>query len=150
MKPGLIALLLVTALAGIGLLVFVLSAEDDSINIDNNSSQLSMPVTPTEEISMQTDAEQAEPITPQEVAQHASANDCWTIIDGTVYDITQYVPRHPGGNEILQACGTDGSSLFKTRKTQEGESVGSGTPHSSNASQQLEAFKIGVVNSSAE
>lgn len=80
-----------------------------------------------------------------EVEKHNSASDCWTIIDGSVYDITTYVPRHPGGDEILRACGADGSTLFNQRQTTSGESVGSGSPHSSSAESQLEKFKLGKL-----
>lgn len=80
-----------------------------------------------------------------EVEKHNSASDCWTIINGNVYDITSYVPRHPGGDEILQACGGDGSTLFNQRETTAGEPVGSGSPHSSSAESQLEGFKIGEL-----
>lgn len=48
-----------------------------------------------------------------EVAQHSSESSCWSIIEGSVYDLTSYVPRHPGGKrEILNICGRDGTSLF--------------------------------------
>ena len=80
-----------------------------------------------------------------DVAKHATGSDCWTIVNGSVYDITSYVPRHPGGDEILQACGADGTSLFTQRKTANGESVGSGTPHSSTAQNQLSSLKIGTL-----
>lgn len=83
--------------------------------------------------------------TATQVATHNTEDDCWTIIDGNVYDITSYIPRHPGGDEILRACGEDGSSLFNQRQTSDGESVGSGTPHSSSATSQLESLKTGVL-----
>ena len=50
--------------------------------------------------------------TASDVAAHASASDCWTIVDGKVYNITSFIPSHPGGPAIIQACGKDGSSLF--------------------------------------
>jgi hypothetical protein len=47
------------------------------------------------------------------VATHNSENSCWSVIEGSVYDLTAYVPKHPGGkSEILAICGKDGSSLF--------------------------------------
>ena len=79
----------------------------------------------------------------EEVAVHNQSDDCWTVIDDKVYDITSYVPRHPGGDEILLACGTDGSSLFNDRTTEDGQTIGSGTAHSTNASRQLDGFLIG-------
>ena len=80
-----------------------------------------------------------------EVATHNSADDCWTVINANVYDITSYIPRHPGGEEILRACGTDGTTLFEQRETQDGQAVGSGTPHSSSAASQLEALQTGIL-----
>lgn len=80
-----------------------------------------------------------------EVAEHNTADDCWTTINGSVYDITPYISRHPGGSEIERACGEDGTSLFESRTTESGEQVGSGTPHSSSAASQLEQFKIGTL-----
>ena len=85
-----------------------------------------------------------------EVAQHSSEDDCWTTIDGVVYDITPYVPRHPGGDEILRACGTDGSSLFNQRQTENGDNVGSGMPHSSRAAGQLAELQIGLLDETEE
>ena len=82
-----------------------------------------------------------------EVATHNTEADCWTIIGGTVYDITNYIPLHPGGEEVLRACGTDGTTLFNSRTTEDGEQIGSGTPHSSNAFSQLGPyFKGDLVN----
>lgn len=84
--------------------------------------------------------------TVEEVKSHNSENDCWTIISGSVYDITDYVSRHPGGEEILRACGEDGTTLFTERKDESGNSVGSGTAHSGSAASQLDNFKIGTVS----
>ncbi len=47
------------------------------------------------------------------VATHNSATSCWTIIDGNVYDLTKWIPQHPGGAAaIKQLCGKDGTALF--------------------------------------
>lgn len=89
-------------------------------------------------------AEVSGPITKTEVAKHASENDCWTIINGSVYDITSYIPRHPGGKNILSACGTDGTNLFNGE--QEGQ-LGGKENHRGNAgiSRMLENYKLGVI-----
>ena len=81
----------------------------------------------------------------EEIALHSTADDCWTAVGGSVYDITNYIPGHPGGEEILLACGTDGTALFGTRTTDDGEQIGSGTPHSTNAVSQLGQFFIGSL-----
>ncbi len=45
----------------------------------------------------------------------------------------------------MRACGVDGTSLFTRRETSEGQSVGSGSPHSENAVDQLKKLKVGSV-----
>jgi cytochrome b involved in lipid metabolism len=48
-----------------------------------------------------------------QVKQHASATSCWSAVDGNVYDLTQWVGRHPGGRaRILSMCGIDGTAIF--------------------------------------
>lgn len=51
-----------------------------------------------------------------EVAQHASADSCWTAVDGGVYDVTAWIGQHPGGRDrILGLCGKDGTAAFTTQ-----------------------------------
>lgn len=48
-----------------------------------------------------------------DIAIHSSEADCWTSIDGNVYDLTQFIKEHPGGRRaILGLCGKDGSADF--------------------------------------
>ena len=35
------------------------------------------------------------------VAKHTSADDCWVILYDTVYDVTEFLPSHPGGIKII-------------------------------------------------
>jgi cytochrome b involved in lipid metabolism len=49
----------------------------------------------------------------EEVTKHSSADDCWTIVQGSVYDLTTFINRHPGGaREVVKICGKDGSDYF--------------------------------------
>lgn len=36
-------------------------------------------------------------ISVQEVQKHASDDDLWLVVDGNVYDLTEFAPEHPGG-----------------------------------------------------
>lgn len=47
-----------------------------------------------------------------EVAKHNTPRDCWVIVRGNVYDVTAWVPRHPGGDLIFVAAGKDSTQLF--------------------------------------
>ncbi|PKQ32468.1 MAG: hypothetical protein CVT62_04030 [Actinobacteria bacterium HGW-Actinobacteria-2] len=48
-----------------------------------------------------------------QVQQHASATSCWTVVDGKVYDVTNWINQHPGGPQrIIGLCGTDGTAAF--------------------------------------
>ncbi|KAI9642442.1 hypothetical protein NHQ30_009247 [Ciborinia camelliae] len=39
--------------------------------------------------------------------------DAWTVLGGKVYNITPYIPYHPGGEpELLKCAGRDGTRLF--------------------------------------
>ncbi|KAI8606236.1 cytochrome b5-like heme/steroid binding domain-containing protein [Dissophora ornata] len=44
---------------------------------------------------------------------HNKADDAWTVLNGKVYNITAYLPFHPGGEkELLRCAGRDGTRLF--------------------------------------
>lgn len=73
------------------------------------------------------------------VAQHSSANDCWIIVQGKVYNVTSFLPRHPGGTEILiPFCGRDASSGFDTK--------GGKGQHSASAQSLLRSFYVGDLS----
>ena len=75
-------------------------------------------------------------LTAAEVAKHDSANDCWSIIRGKVYDLTSFASRHPGGQSaIASICGRDGSSSFLSQHSGD-----------SQANSQLSGFVLGELN----
>ena len=67
-----------------------------------------------------------------QVATHNSASSCWTAIRGGVYDLTKWIPMHPGGAaNILQICGKDGTAAF------DGQHEGQGRPENTLAKYQI-------------
>lgn len=49
----------------------------------------------------------------EEVAQHNSKGSCWVIIHGRAYDVTEFLPEHPGGSKIiLKYAGKDATEEF--------------------------------------
>lgn len=108
-------------------------------NVSNNSSTTSSSSASSNASSASNTASgevTSQSFTLAEVAQHASRTDCWMAIEGEVYNVTNYVSRHPGGNEIVQGCGKDATSMFNSRP-------GNGSSHSNTARSQLQNFKIG-------
>lgn len=74
-------------------------------------------------------------ITLAEVAKHNSWTSCWSAINGNVYDLTSWIPNHPGGEQnILVICGKDGSVAFNGQHSR-----------STRAQTILIGFKIGVL-----
>ena len=81
----------------------------------------------------------AQSLTNYEVAKHNSADNCWIIIQGFVYNVTQYLSLHPGGSDrIIPFCGQDATSAFVTQ--------GGKGSHSSQASLDLSKLKLGQLN----
>lgn len=50
----------------------------------------------------------------QQVAQHNSKDSCWVIVHGKAYDVTDFLPEHPGGQKIiLKYAGKDATEAFE-------------------------------------
>jgi len=66
-----------------------------------------------------------------ELAQHNNASDCWLVANSNkVYNVTDYISKHPGGDKILNGCGKDMTEFFNTK-------------HMKQSKEQLPAFYIG-------
>jgi len=49
-----------------------------------------------------------------DVATHNNEDSCYTAVSGSVYDVTLWIYKHPGGAaKILAICGKDGTSAFE-------------------------------------
>jgi cytochrome b involved in lipid metabolism len=48
-----------------------------------------------------------------DVAMHKDAKSCWTVVNGSVYDVTSWIGKHPGGSvAIITLCGREASKDF--------------------------------------
>lgn len=73
--------------------------------------------------------------TMSEVKLHNTQSNCWTVVNGSVYNVTSWISKHPGGQgAIVGMCGVDASSAFS------GQHGGQSRPAS-----ELASFKIGVI-----
>ncbi len=62
----------------------------------------------------------------------------WIIISKSVYNVTEFIPKHPGGAErIIALCGKDATEAFDT---QDGEGS-----HSSTADSLKQDYLIGSL-----
>ncbi|ETW84025.1 hypothetical protein HETIRDRAFT_449612 [Heterobasidion irregulare TC 32-1] len=53
-------------------------------------------------------------VTLDELRQHTTKASMWVLIDGKVYDATNFLDEHPGGDEvILSESGKDGTEAFE-------------------------------------
>ncbi|GAA5852663.1 hypothetical protein JCM8547_002581 [Rhodosporidiobolus lusitaniae] len=52
-------------------------------------------------------------LTLKEIASHNTAESAWVVVDGGIYDVTEFLEDHPGGKKVLlKACGKDSSKQF--------------------------------------
>lgn len=69
-----------------------------------------------------------------DVAKHATAADCWMVLNATkVYNFTPFVSMHPGGSTMVPYCGKNGDPGFAS------------VNHSSNAVALETTYLIGAL-----
>ncbi|KAI1326841.1 FMN-dependent dehydrogenase-domain-containing protein [Xylariaceae sp. FL0255] len=52
-------------------------------------------------------------ISVEEISAHQSLDNLWVVVDGVVYDLTEFAPEHPGGvNVLLQHAGHDATDAY--------------------------------------
>lgn len=70
----------------------------------------------------------------EEVSWHDTPDDCWLVIHDYVYDCTEFLKNHPGGQDVLlEYAGRDATLPFI------------GTGHSAVARTVLDRYKIGEL-----
>ncbi|KAL1500949.1 hypothetical protein ABEB36_006362 [Hypothenemus hampei] len=70
----------------------------------------------------------------EEIEKHNDKNSTWIVVDNDVYDVTEFLNEHPGGEEVLlEQAGKDATEAF--------EDVG----HSSDAREMMAKYKVGTL-----
>lgn len=117
------------------------SRSDDDEEDDDSSGGVSAGTpTPTNSSKSTTPAvtttsQAAGTYTLKQIAQHNSAANCWSAVNGGVYDLTSWIKQHPGGSAaILSMCGIDASAAYNAQHG------GQGRP-----ANELAGFKIGTL-----
>jgi cytochrome b involved in lipid metabolism len=68
------------------------------------------------------------------VSYHCLPEDAWMVVYDKVYDVTEYLRRHPGGEEVMQEyVGYDATMAFR------------GVGHSAAATRIMNKFLIGIL-----
>lgn len=111
MKRAIIPTIIVLVILGV--FVYVGLSREKANLYDENSDELN---DETEQIIEVGDNELEETVAdeiarPQvflsQLAAHNTSSDCWVAYQGKVYDVTGWIPKHPGGaNAIARYCGT--------------------------------------------
>lgn len=95
--------------------IFILNKSEKSFTEDNS---------PTPEIKLSS--------SPSAVIDYNTPDNCRTIINGEVYDLTDWIAQHPGGSQaIIALCGENGTESFNRMHGD-----------SEHALERLESFKV--------
>jgi cytochrome b involved in lipid metabolism len=115
----------VILIVGMGFLVYA-TKKQAYIPVDNNGGAVVDKVVNTEKAQTpassqpvskpnikETIPKVASGITIADIAMHSTRESCWSAMNGSVYDLTSWIPNHPGGERaILSICGIDGSNKY--------------------------------------
>ena len=75
-----------------------------------------------------------EVISLDEVSYHSTMEDGWMVIYDKVYDVTEYLMKHPGGEDVMmEYLGYDATMAFR------------GVGHSRGVSRVLEKYLVGIL-----
>jgi len=71
-----------------------------------------------------------------DLATHATPENCWMAIRGSVYDLSAYLPDHPSRPQIIEPwCGKEATEAYDTKTK--------GRKHSPEADALMPKYRIG-------
>ncbi len=75
-----------------------------------------------------------------DVQRHATPADCWSAVNGGVYDLTSWITRHEGGAAVITAmCGRNASASYNGQH-------GAGSSDDDEPAQALSRYRIGAYS----
>lgn len=135
---AIVAAVAVIVLAGASVVLVVLAGHSGAeVTWQNRiSGGASASVAPTQTPTQAPSGQPATSVLSLElVAQHAAPESCWSVVNGNVYDLTDWIARHPGGSgNIIRMCGVDATADFDRQHG------GQGRPES-----ELKAYLLGAL-----
>ena len=140
MKKTLLILIGILFFAVIIFIVWQVNTQNKPLEKPNKIQNDNKQINTNQETTTGENDKQQKAFTLDEISRHNTEGDCWFIIHDKVYDVTSFISSHPGGKAILQGCGKDATELYETRP------MGSGTPHSDKARNNLNNFYIGDLS----
>lgn len=79
--------------------------------------------------------------TEADVAKHTAKKDCWAVRNGKVYNVSEFVADHPGGDDlILKYAGQDVGAIMKDASEHD---------HSQSAYEMLGEYLVGKIGAIA-
>ena len=122
--------------AGVILVLIILPFSIFFLSSGVSSQNTSSTTSSSKSVTSSKSASVSKGLTLSEVAKHNTESDCYMIVNSKVYDVTTYLPYHPGGAyRIIQYCGKDGTVAFDTK--------GGQGQHSNRAGNDLSSLYVG-------
>ncbi len=98
-----------TAIIGGIVLFFALNNNQITISSVNSNLVINQASTTTNSTNIDT----ATLYTLSDLSKHNNQTNCWTLVDGKIYDISSFVSSHPAGvSKILKGCGVDATQIY--------------------------------------
>lgn len=111
----------------------IVRENEDDEDSDDDKLIINPIVTPTP--SQDKPVSNVKTFTMLDVATHADVTSCYSVVNGSVYDLTSWISKHPGGEAAIKSiCGKDGTDGFNSQH------AGKSKPEF-----KLSGFKIGVL-----
>ncbi len=92
-----------------------ITVSTSTATIFTSNSKISAPIKVISKVTLPASStvSNVKTFTMSDIATHNTEVSCYTAINSNVYDITKYIPFHPGGkSNIMKVCGMDGTSVF--------------------------------------